>query len=316
MTQQQAFAEVLNGCSVVIPVYNSEQSLPELVQRLGSVLPQVCADYEIILVNDGSRDHSWQQIQTLMAQSERVKGFNLLRNYGQHNALLCGIRKARYERVITMDDDLQHPPEEIPKLLDKLSQGYDVVYGITEQEQHGLWRDLASRITKLVLQNAMGVETARNVSAFRAFRTQIRAAFVNYNAPFVFIDALLTWGTTNFTAIPVQHQKRRYGQSNYTFRRLVIHMLNMVTGFSLLPLQLASLMGFGFTFAGFILFIYVIVRYLVQGGSVPGFPFLASTIIIFSGIQLFTLGIIGEYLSRIYLRTMGRPAYVVKDEPS
>src|SRR5437899_4219840 len=146
--------------------------------------------------------------------------------------------------IVTIDDDLQNPPAEIPRLLEKLEQGYDVVYGIPEHERHGILRDLASRMTKLVLQNAMGAEIARNISAFRVFRTQVREAFQHYRGPFVSIDVLLTWGTNRFGALKVRQEPRREGVSGYTVRKLVIHALNMMTGFSILPLQIASLVGF------------------------------------------------------------------------
>ena len=302
---------LLPACSILVPVYNGAQTIEELVAQLAQVLPGICEEYEAILVNDGSRDGSWQVIQSLAERYPWVRGVNMLRNYGQHNALLCGLRLARCETVITMDDDLQNPPAEIQRLLEVLAEGYDVVYGTPQKEQHGLWRDLASQVTKLALQSSMGVETARNVSAFRAIRTRVRAGFVDFHSPFVSLDVLLTWGTDRFTAIPVQHNPRRTGSSNYTFRKLVRHALNMVTGFSVLPLQLASLMGFAFALFGVLVLVYVIGRYLIQGGSVPGFPFLASTIAIFSGVQLFALGIIGEYLARMHFRLQDKPPYVV-----
>jgi glycosyltransferase involved in cell wall biosynthesis len=300
--------------SVVVPAYNSEGSLEELVSRLAQTLPELSAEYELILVNDGSRDHTWEVICRLIQEHSWVRGINLMRNYGQHNALLCGIRAARHEVIITMDDDLQNPPEEIPKLLDKLTEGNDVVYGKPQTEQHGLWRDLASQATKLALQSAMGAATARNVSAFRAFRAQVRDASANYRSPFVSIDVLLTWGTTRFAAVTVRHDQRVAGVSNYTFRKLVTHALNMMTGFSTAPLQFASLIGFVFTLFGLGVLIYVIGRYFIEGGSVAGFPFLASVIAIFSGAQLFALGIIGEYLARMHFRTMERPTYVVRSD--
>jgi undecaprenyl-phosphate 4-deoxy-4-formamido-L-arabinose transferase len=300
------------GCSVVIPVYNSERILSELVARLDEVLSGLTDRFEAILVNDGSRDGSWDMICGLAETHPWVRGMNLMRNYGQHSALLCGIQAARYGVIVTIDDDLQHPPEEIPKLLVKLAEGYDVVYGRPEEETHGLWRDLASQITKAALQSAMGAETARHASAFRAFRSQVRDAFVGYRGMFVSIDVLLTWGTTRFSAIPVRHDPRRSGESQYTFRKLVTHALNMMTGFSVVPLELASLIGFVFTLFGFGILAFVVGRYLIQGGSVPGFSFLASIIAIFSGAQLFALGIIGEYLARMHFRMMERPAYVVR----
>lgn len=305
-------SELRPGISVVIPAYNSALSLPDLLQRVSSVLQSLGTPSEIILVNDGSRDKTWEVVQGLARQYPSMRAMNLMRNYGQHNALLCGIRSAEYATTVTIDDDLQHPPEEIPKLLARLSQDADVVYGTPETEQHGLWRDLASDVTKLAFKATMGVQVARDVSAFRAFRTQIRDAFTNFHSPFISIDVLLSWGTNRFASVRVRHEPRRLGASNYTFRKLMAHALNMMTGFSTWPLRLASLVGFGFTLFGFGVLAYVLGRLFLQGAAVPGFAFLASVIAIFSGAQLFSLGIIGEYLARMYARTMDRPAYVVR----
>lgn len=305
--------ESLPSLSVVIPVYNSASILPELIDRLGEVLPKISKQFEVILVNDGSRDESWDVVCNLNEKNEWVHGINLMRNYGQHNALLCGIRMAKNEIIVTLDDDLQHPPEEIPKLLGKLAEGHDVVYGTPQKEQHGLGRDLASQLIKMAMQSTMDIEMARNVSAFRAFRSHLRDAFANYQSPFVSIDVLLTWGTNNFAAIPVRHDPRRSGASNYNFSRLARHVINMMTGFSTLPLRLASLVGFGFTIFGLLILMYVIGAYLIQGESVPGFPFLASIIAVFSGAQLFAIGIIGEYLARMHFRMMERPVYVIRN---
>jgi len=299
-------------CSVVIPVYNSEESLPELIGRLANTLPTWAQKYEVILVNDGSRDHSWERILSLIEENSWVVGIDLLRNYGQHNALICGIRAAQYEVIVTMDDDLQHPPEEIGKLLSRLNDGYDVVYGIPVHEQHGLWRDLASQVTKIVLQGVMGAEVARKVSSFRAFRREVRDAFNSYNGSFFAIDVLLTWGAARFEGVPVRHDPRKSGESGYSFRKLVTHALNLMTGFSTLPLQFASLVGFTFTLFGMIVLIYVIGRFIIQGSVVEGFPFLASIIAIFSGAQLFALGIIGEYLARMHFRLMDHPIYAIR----
>jgi undecaprenyl-phosphate 4-deoxy-4-formamido-L-arabinose transferase len=297
--------------SVVTAVYNGEASLAELCRRLGEVLPRVAAQHEIILVNDGSRDRSWEIISELSSRLPTVRGLCLMRNYGQHNALLCGIRAAKYDVIVTMDDDLQHPPEEIPRLLARLCEGFDVVYGAPETVQHGLPRALASRITRLALSAAIGSEIAKNVSAFRVFRTRLREAFTEYQSPFVSIDVLLTWATTRFGAITVPFQPRHSGSSNYTFTKLVRHALDMMTGFSTVPLQLASLIGFSCTLFGIGVFLYVFVRYCLEG-SIPGFPFLASIIAIFSGAQLFAVGVIGEYLARMHFRTMNRPVYFVR----
>ncbi len=299
--------------SVVVPAYKSALSLPELVRRLEPVLTKAADEFELILVEDGSRDGTWQVISDLSREHHWVRGVRLMRNYGQHNALLCGIRRARHELIVTLDDDLQHPPEEIPKVLDRLGPDTDVVYGTPAVEQHGLWRDVATQVTKFALQSAMGASIARKAGAFRVFRTQLRDAFATYDAPYVSVDVLLTWATTRFDAIKVRHEPRTIGTSNYTFKKLVVHALNMLTGFSTWPLRLASISGFFFTLLGMVALLYVLVRFLITGGSVPGFPFLASMIAIFSGAQLFALGVIGEYLARMHARSMQQPTYTVRE---
>lgn len=298
--------------SLVVPVFRSEETLPELYRRIVAAVEPIDADFELLLVEDGGGDGSWGVIEQLARAHSRIRGLRMARNYGQHNALLCGIRAARGEIVVTLDDDLQNPPEEIATLLDRLGDSYDVVYGKPRKEQHGFLRGQASRITKLALQNAMGAETASNVSAFRAFRTRLRDAFAEYRSPNVNIDVLLTWGTTRFIAVEVRHDERHAGVSGYTVRMLIIHALNMMTGFSTLPLQLASVVGIIFGILGFLMMTYVVGRYFIDGSSVPGFPFLASIIAIFSGVQLFALGIFGEYLARMHHRSMERPPYTVQ----
>jgi glycosyltransferase involved in cell wall biosynthesis len=300
------------GISIVIPVYNSEETLLPLYERLAAVMADQQIPFEIVFVNDGSDDRSWDLIASIAQGHESVTGILMMRNYGQHNALLCGIRAARRSVIVTMDDDLQNPPEEIPKLLAKLDAGFDVVYGVPERLQHGLARGLASQATKVALQNAMGAESAANVSAFRAFRTELRNAFGNYSSPYVCIDVLLTWATKRFGSVRVRHDERVAGRSNYTFGRLVAHAMNMITGYSSLPLQMASITGFLLAAFGFVILAVVLIQYLLNPGAPPGFPFLASIIAIFSGAQLFALGIMGEYIGRIHLRMMDRPSYTVQ----
>ncbi|HXH41300.1 MAG TPA: glycosyltransferase family 2 protein [Thermoanaerobaculia bacterium] len=302
-----------DGLSVVVPVYNSEGSLTPLVERLVAVLPSIALEWEILLVNDGSRDRSWDVVRELAERYPRVRGMRMLRNYGQHNALLAGVRAARYTVTITMDDDLQHPPEEIPKLVAKLTEGGDVVYGTPNTLPHGFWRNFFSRFTKRAFGYAMRIDTLVDISAFRAFRTELRRAFQSYSSPQLLIDVLLSWGTSNFSSVKCEHLPRTIGRSNYTPSKLFNQAMLILTGYSTAPLRLASSVGFLFTLFGLGLLAYVIGRYFIDGTSVPGFPFLASAIAIFSGAQLFALGIIGEYLARIFNRSVERPAYVVKE---
>ena len=305
-----------SSVSVVIPVYRGEQTLPALLERLHPVLARRGVPFEIILVNDGSPDGSWDVIEKLAAHWPEVIGVALSRNYGQHNALLCGIRRVRHEVVVTMDDDLQHPPEETPRLLDRLTDDVDVVYGTPLEERHGWWRDGASVLVKWALRYVLGAKTARHVSAFRVFRTRLRDGFRAYSGPFVSLDVLLSWGTTRYAAVAVRHEPRRLGRSGYNFRKLATHALNLLTGYSVAPLTLASLIGLGAAVFGLSALAFALVRALIEGTVVPGFLFLTSIITVFSGTQLLALGIVGEYLGRMYLRTMERPTYVVHQETS
>jgi len=302
-----------HGVSIVIPTFRGAATLRELHRRIVAVMESLGLAYEIIFVEDCGGDDAFEILLDIARGDPGVTPLQLARNFGQHNALLCGIRAARNDVIVTLDDDLQNPPEEIPKLLAAIDAGFDVVYGTPEKEQHGFLRDVASQITKLALQGVMGAETARKVSAFRAFRTAVRCGFERYQSPFVSIDVLLTWGASRFGSVSVSHKPRESGVSGYTFRKLFTHAVNMMTGFSTLPLQVASIVGFCFTLLGVLVLIYVLARYFIEGGSVPGFPFLASIIVLFSGAQLFALGVFGEYLARMHFRTMERPSYVLSE---
>ncbi len=296
--------------SIVVPVYKGETLIEPLVSQINSTLPAFTDQYEIILVNDGSPDDSWTVIQRLSQQYPCVRGIRMMRNYGQHNATLCGVRAARYEVTVTMDQDSQHPPEEIPRLLKKLSEGFDVVYGSPRRLPQSLWRNIMTAGIKWILAKVIGLPAVRNVSAFRAFRTQLRDAFINFQSPSLILDVLLSWGTMRFTSVDVNigHAQR----TNYSFKMLVRAAMLILIGYSTLPLRFASWVGFMMTLFGIGVFIYVLVIYFTAG-SLPGFPFLASIIALFSGAQLFGLGIFGEYLARMFDRSMDKPSYVVHE---
>ena len=303
----------MTSISVVVPVYNSARTIAELHRRVMTVLESAVVSFEIIFVEDSGTDNAWEEIRRIAAADPRVRGIRLSRNFGQHNALLCGIRHAGNETIATLDDDLQNPPEEIPKLLAKLDEGFDVVYGTPEQEQHGVWRDLASQITKAVLQNAMGSSTARRVSAFRVFRTRVRDAFAGYRPP----SFRLTIAHMGHDPVYLSGCQTRCPHS----RQVELHDADadhpcvehddwlqyraVATGQRhRLYVHAARLSALA----------YVLAVYFIHGGSVPGFAFLASMVAIFSGAQLFALGIIGEYLARMHFRSMDRPPYVVLDQ--
>jgi len=296
--------------SVVIPVYRSEKTLDALIERLGKALPSFADSYEVVLVNDGSPDDSWGTIERLARSHPWVRGIDLMRNYGQHNATLCGIRTARYDVICTMDDDLQNPPEEMPKLLAKLNEGYDVVYGVARKRQQVWWKNLFSVLVKRAIGYVMGLRTVRDIGAFKVFRSSLLKASEEFNSPDVLVDVLLSWGTNRFAAVTVEESPRAVGHSNYNLLKLIKVSLLVLTSYTTIPLRLASVLGFFFTVFGFFILLYVVITYIIAG-SVPGFSFQASIIALFSGVQLFSLGIIGEYLARVFERTGGRKTYII-----
>jgi glycosyltransferase involved in cell wall biosynthesis len=295
------------GISVVVPVYNSERTLEDVVRAIHEALGRLPLPYEVILVNDGSADRSWDVVRRIAATDGRVRGVCLLRNFGQHNALLCGVRLARYAVTVTLDDD---PPSEIPKLLRRLEEGCDVVYATPESAPHSQLRDALSRWTKAAVAKATGVRLISDQAPFRAFATRLRGAFEDYRSTDVLLDVLLSWGATKVGTVPVHYDPRREGSSNYNLRRFLNMVVVLVTGYSTTPLRLASIIGFFFTIFGIGVLGYVLITYFMRG-SLPGFPFLASLISIMSGAQLFALGVFGEYLARMFRRSLDRPTYVV-----
>jgi undecaprenyl-phosphate 4-deoxy-4-formamido-L-arabinose transferase len=301
------------GVSVVVPVFQSTTTLGVLVDRLDVTLAPL-GSYEVILVDDGSQEATWSTIDELSDRWPQVIGVRLGRNYGQHNALVAGIREASFPVTVTIDDDLQNPPEEIPRLVNTLlNDNLDVVYGVPERVEQSVPRKLAGRITRLALSSGLGVDSAPDVSSFRAFRTRTRDAFASDLGTNVSLDALLTWGSGRFGSVRVRHDPRNIGTSNYTFGKLLRFAIDTTTGYSTLPLQLASILGLATAAFGLVVLVVVVVRPLISGQSVPGFPFLAATIAIFSGAQLLTLGVIGEYLARMHFRIMRKPTYVISE---
>jgi glycosyltransferase involved in cell wall biosynthesis len=298
--------------SVVIPCYRSAGTLPELVGRLDAVMRATATEYEVILVVDGSPDHTWAVADSLARVHEPVRALLLARNYGQHNAILAGVRAARYDVIVTMDDDLQHPPEEVPVLVDALRDGVDVVYGNSRQEEHSLFRNLASRAVKAAMVRQMGVSGARIISAFRAFRSYLRPAFDRVEGPDMSIDVCLSWASTQMVSVKVRMDKRRQGRSGYTFRKLVRHAINTMFGYSTKPLRLVTYLGLLVGVAGLVLFGRIVWLYYVGDTTVAGFTTIAGLVAIFSSAQMIAIGVLGEYVGRIHLAGIGRPTYVIR----
>ncbi len=301
------------GVSVVVPAFHSAGALTALADRVAAVFEFAGIAYELVIVDDGSNDGTWEEVTALAIGGSPVRGLRLARNSGQHNALLAGVRAARRERIVTLDDDLQYRPESIPTLLEAQDRGADLVYGAVAKPKHGRVRGLLTRVSKWAMRIATGEPLVNSISAFRAFRTDLRDSFSGFDSPYVSLDALLFWLTSRIVEVPVPHDPRLQGHSGYSLRSLVRHALTITVGFSSRPLRAASLVGFACTALGLILLTYVLVHYFVDGGKVPGFAFLASAISIFSGAQLFAIGVIGEYMARMYPRVIGQSAYSIAE---
>jgi glycosyltransferase involved in cell wall biosynthesis len=299
--------------SVVIPVYRSGPMLLALVSRLLPLLERTGLEHEIVFVEDGGDDDSWCTLGDLQAaHPERLVAIQLMRNYGQHNALMCGFRHARGRIVVTMDDDLQNPPEEVPKLLEALeSGGFDLVYGRYRDKKHSAWRNAGSALVggfyRIVFGNCV------RITSFRAIRRSLLDTILSYDLNFTFVDGLLAWNTERIGEVEVEHRPRMAGRSGYSRRRLVSLALNLITNFSLLPLQFVSLIGVLVSTTGFVLAIYYLIRALLSEIVVPGYASIILAILILGGTQLLGLGIIGEYLGRLHLNVNRKPQYQVRD---
>lgn len=298
---------------MVIPCYRSEQTLPTLTARLREVLSGATEAYEIVLVDDGSPDDTWSVARDLAAQHAEVRAFRLSRNYGQQNALLAGVAAARYDVTVTMDDDLQHRPEEVLVLLAALSDDVELIYGVAMDEEHNWMRSLASRSVKFAMSRGMRIEGAAHISAFRAFRTYLRDAFVGIDGPHVALDVALSWATNRALAVPVRMDQRTVGTSGYRARTLIAHAINMILGYSTAPLRLVIYLGLLCAAFGVALLAVILYQYFDGTTTVAGFTTISSLVAIFSGAQMLAIGVLGEYIGRIHGAQTGRPSYVVRE---
>tara|TARA_B100000886_G_scaffold93274_1_gene61649 strand:+ start:4350 stop:5285 length:936 start_codon:yes stop_codon:yes gene_type:complete len=300
--------------SIVIPVYGSARILKKLYERINEVFYDITNNYELIFIEDSSPDNAWDVIFDISSFDSRVRAFKLSKNFGQHNALLCGIREARGEFIITLDDDLQNPPEEIPNLIKEIKKGFDIVYGKPKKEKRIFYRKIITQITKFSLDYATGNSNSRNISSFRIFRSMLRHSFQNFNNETVNIDILLTYSSTNLSFINVEHDLRYHDKSGYNLLKLVKHTINIVTGLSTAPLHFATLLGIFLSIFGLFIFTFVILQWFLFGSVVRGFTFIASLVALFSGSQLLALGVLGLYISKIHNNLLHRPSYVVKEK--
>jgi len=298
--------------SVVIPVFNEEPNLEPLYARLKGVMDSLQETYEIVFVDDGSTDSSFQILVGLHQKDRNIKVIRFTRNFGQHPAVMAGFNTARGELIITLDADLQNPPEEIPKLIEKLGEGYEVVFGVFQQRKHSAFRRAGSRFSKWILARILPVGTT-NLSGFRALRSYAVGQLKLLNEKSKFLDGLLCWMGYKVATVEVGHDERHSGKTKYTPFKLVSLWLDMVISFTDFPLKIATFGGLLLGALSLLLALFYLIRYFLYGYSVPGFATTAILIAFFSGVQLFFLGILGEYMGRVNRDVKNKPEYIVRD---
>jgi undecaprenyl-phosphate 4-deoxy-4-formamido-L-arabinose transferase len=300
--------------SVVIPAYGSELTLAELVRQLEVVLsaaPRVMGSYEIIFVCDHSPDRTWDVIKQLAGTRAKVSGILLRMNAGQHNALMAGFARATGDIVVTMDDDLQHSPEDIPELLEKLDEGHDVVYARFKNRNHAAWKVAGSKFNDRIAGYLMKKPSDLYLSPFRALKAPICRDILTYSGPYVYVDGLILSFTRNIASVEVDHFDRYAGTSRYGLRKSISLWLKMATSFSLVPLRLTSLLGIVVSGLGFLLAFLLIVQKLTIDVMPVGWASLIVAVLVIGGVQLLALGVLGEYLGRVLLTINSRPQYVI-----
>jgi polyisoprenyl-phosphate glycosyltransferase len=299
--------------SVVIPVYKSSEILPSLHARLTAVLHEMCDDYEIVLVDDDSPDASWSVLCRLAGQDEHLVAVHLRRNAGYDNALLAGLRVARHDLVVLMDDDLQHAPEDIPTLVQKISAGYDVVYGRFDKKQQSVLKNIGSwangKLAEIVLHKPRGLY----LSPFKILRRELIAEIVRYEGPFPYLDGFILRATSSIAEVGLVHHRRAAGRGQHGLIRSTRILVNFLTTFSLLPLRVATIGGLVLSIIAAATGMVLVLANVFFGFGLdsPGWTSIVLVTIVLGGGQLMAIGIVGEYVGRTYLKLSGRPQYVI-----
>lgn len=298
--------------SILIPVYNGENTIKPLVEKLLSLLVSEGLK-QIVLVNDGSKDNSHSVCQSLQKENPHIITYiNLSKNFGEHNAVMAGLNYTGGDYVVIMDDDFQNPPEEVAKLFNEAyNKKYDILYTYYSKKEHSLFRNIGSYFNSMIANFMMGTPKDLYLSSFKCISKFIVKEIIKYKGPYPYIDGLALRCTGNIGKIEVRHEKRKEGRSGYTFRKLINLWLNMFTNFSIIPLRLSSFLGLLFSILGFIFSIMAIIEKLIRPQIPIGWPSLIVVIMIFSGAQLLILGLLGEYLGRLFLSYNQTPQFVI-----
>ena len=300
--------------SVVVPVYRSEDCLDKLVEALTAAFEESGRSHEIVLVNDCSPDRSWDRIVELVERYPTIRGVNFRKNFGQDSALMAGLRTSQGEMVVIMDDDLQHDPKDMEMLLKKVEEGFDVCYARFVQKKQALWKNLGSWLNGKVANIVIEKPDEVYLSPYKAIARSVVGEINKYDGPYPYVDGLLFRATTNITQVDAEHHDRYAGESNYNLIRSLNVWLKLATSFSLVPLRVATYLGFGSSSVGMLLALLLVIRKLFFDTGAPlGWPSTIVAILVLGGVQLACLGLIGEYLGRVFIHLNKRPQYVVKE---
>lgn len=299
--------------SIVVPVYRGADSISELFERLSQAMRGAGEEFEVIFVDDRGSTENWPAIEALSASHPEAQGIRLSRNFGQHAATLCGISRARGEWIVTIDEDLEQPPESVPLMLHKAREGHLVVYGVNEQRSHSPWRNITSELARSAFKFAIPTLN-REYTSFRVIHQSVAKGLERFQSPFTFIDGYISWITNNYATVVVPHDVGMHASSSYNLRKLMAHMINIFVTFSDLPLRVATWLGIGASVGGAIWGMAILVARLLGIVSVSGYASIMAGMTFLGGLQLLILGIFGEYIARINFKTASMPLFLVEQE--
>jgi len=299
--------------SVVVPVYRGADSIGVLFTRLQKTFGASGESFEVLFVDDRGAANNWPEIESLTSQHPEARGIRLSRNFGQHAATLCGILRARGEWIVTIDEDLEQPPESIPAMLAKAREGYLVVYGVNEKRSHALWRNITSELGRTAFKFAIP-SLNRDYTSFRLIHHSVAKDLHRFQSPFTFIDGYISWITTNYATVIVPHHLGIHAGSSYNLRKLIAHMVNIFVTFSDLPLRIATWLGIGASVGGALWGMGILVSKLLGVVSLTGYASIMAAMTFLGGLQLLILGVFGEYIARINFKTASMPLFLVERE--
>lgn len=299
--------------SVIIPIYNEAENIRELHKRLIASIAPVSPRFELIFIDDGSTDSSLDLLQELQNKDNNIRIIRFTRNFGQQSAVLAGFRNCKGKIIVQLDADLQNPPEEIPKLLQKLNEGYDIVSGIRENRQDSFFRKACSWFLFTFVSTLVGKNVKLDISSFRVMNKSVVEKIDQCKDKSRFLSVLVSWLGVSSAQVEVEHSKRLYGETKYTTGKLIQLSIDLITGFSRFPLRMVTYLGFFGATMGFMLMLFLLFQRYVRGFMFDGFTVLAALFSLFAGVQLLSIGILGEYIGRIYSQVQDRPDYIIEE---